>query len=494
MKKATRVLSLTMAAAMAAGMLGGCANGGNVPEKAVKINYVMPGPGSQQDSMDVWNKFNEKLQSDGYNISVNFEVIPLSEYKQKFMLMTSAREQVDIANTYSLDFPSEVRNGTFTALDDLLNEYGKETLTALPEWFMEYQKIGGKTYGIPTYQMCASMRAVVFFKDEAEKYLDIDAFKKALYKTTDLGNKEMYDILEKYMEDLRKAGVKYKDATTLNLKGYDGFTAFYGVKEGEENKVINYALDGDAKLRYEVASDWYKKGYIRQDIISAKDRGNDMGKIGGYAFWDETWTPFVEKSLSEKYDKPVITIPYSEKYYITRTNTAAGTSITEACKNKDKAMQLLNLLQTNKDYYNMLTFGIEGNHYTKTGDDSIKVEYESSPTTNERYGLYKWITGNTELAYNIQTEPDEYKKWVFEEVNDSDYRSPLIGFVPDTSKIQDYITQVSAINGKYYQTLADGALDDWKAGYEQYKAELDMVGNQKIIDELQRQVDEFLKK
>lgn len=493
MKKLTKKIAGIVAVATLAGAFSGCSFQTSKKDTVAKLHYVMAGPGMQEDCNLVWDKLNDKLEEDGYKINMSFEVIPLSEYKQKFMLMTSAREKIDIANNYGLDFSSEVRNGTFTPLDDLLKDYGKETVETLPDWLMDYQKIDGKVYGIPSYQMCANMRAIVFFKDEAEKYLDIEKFKKVLYSKTTFDNKELYDMLEEYMATLKKNGINFKDATILNTKGHDSFVSSYGVDEGNETKVINYAIDSDAKFRYSVASDWFKKGYIRPDILSVKDRSSYQGKIGGYAFWDEGWTPFVEKTLSEKYDKPVITIPYSDKYYITRTNTAGGTSITETCKDKEKAMQFINLVQTDKDYYNMLTFGIEGNHYEKVGDDKIQTPYGAQGTSNERYGIYKWIVGNTSLAYNTQDDPDEYKTWVFDEVNSSDYRSPLIGFTPDTTNIQDYITQVSAVRGKYYQSLADGALPDWEATYEQFKKELDDVGNQEIIDELQKQLDAFLK-
>lgn len=494
MKKITKKVAGILATATLATALGGCSfQGDSNKDKVAKLHYVMGGPGTQEDATYVWETFNDKLKEDGYKMDITFEVIPLSEYKQKFMLMTSAREKVDIANTYGLDFSTEVRNGTFTPLDDLLKDYGKETLEALPEWLMDYQKLNGKIYGVPSYQMCADMRCIVFFKDEAEKYLDIDKFKKVLYSKPTFDNQEMYDMLEEYMATLKKNGINYKDATILNTKGFDGFTSGYGVQYDSEDKIINFALYDGAKTRYAVASDWYKKGYIREDILSATDRNNLQGKIGGFAFWDEGWTPFREAVMSEEYDKPVIAIPYSDKYYIGRTNAAAGTSITETCEDKEKAMQLINLLQSDKDYYNMLVFGIEGNHYEKIGENKIKTAYGAQGSSNDRYGIYKWIVGNTNLAYLTQDEPEDYKKWVFEEVNASDYRSPLMGFAPDTTKIQDYITQVSAVRSKYYQSLCDGALPDWEATFEQFKTEMKQVGDQEIIDELQKQLDEFLK-
>ena len=158
-------------------------------------------------------------------------------------------------------------------------------------------------------------------------------------------------------------------------------------------------------------------------------------------------------------------------------------------------MKLLNLLQSDKELYNLLTFGIEGEHYTKTGDDRIETPYESGQgTSDDKYGLWKWIIGNTHLAYQTQAEPDGYKEWVFDEVNSTDKHSRLMGFVPDTSKIESSIAQVNAVKSEYFGSLASGSMSDWESTYNEWMEKVKAAGNEEIKAELQRQIDEFLKK
>ncbi len=494
MKNKKRKMAALLALTVAIGSFSACSKKGANSDGEVLLKYLMPGPGMQEDSEVVWQAFNEKISEKVPGVKVEFEIIPLAEYKQKFMLMCSAREKIDIANNYGLEFSTEVLNGTFEPLDDLLAKYGKETLEALPEWFMDYQKVNGKIYGVPSYQMCAQLRGVAFIKEQAEKYLDIEKFTEVLHSSP-VFTQEVYDILTKYIEDLNAAGYKFKDASILNVKGLENITSQYMVVHGDEGKVINRTLGEAAKVRYKTASEWFKKGYIRQDVLSATDTQNNIGKVDGYPFWDEVYSPFQADVLSERYGNEIILIPYEAEDYIGFRNSAAGTSIMATCEDKEKAMQVLNLVQSDKEVFNLLTFGIEGQHYKKTGDDSIEVSYaQTGVSENDKYGLWKWVIGNTELAYNIQTEPDEYKKWVFEESNKSDFISPLIGFVPDTTGITDYITQINAVDGKYRQSLEWGVFPDWESAYNEYEAELNKVGNQEIIDELQKQVDEFLGK
>lgn len=492
-KKLRNVMAGAAALAITATALGGCSNKqtGDSNE-TVELKYVMSGPGMQNDCEEVWAAFNEKLAEKVPGVKMDFEIIPGSEYNQKFMLMNSAREKIDIAGNYGLDFHTEAKNGTFAPLDDLLSEYGKETLKALPEWFMDYQKVDGVTYGIPSYQMCAVLRGVVFIKEQVDKYLDLDAFKKALYGSAH-DNRAMYEILDKYMDDMAADGLKFNGSVkALNQRGWENLNYPYCVEYGDgEAKVVNYCLSENAKLHYEYSKLWRDKGYIKEDALT--NTTDYKGQVDGVQFWDVGYTPFIQDKLSEDYGNEVVVVPYYEKDYIGYKNSAGGTSIMANCEDPVKAMKVLNLLQSDKELYNLLVFGIEGTHYTKSGEDRIETPYNLQADSNSDYGLYKWIVGNTQLAYNCPSETDEYKKWVFEESNKSDFRSPLIGFSFDKSSVEDYLTQITYINDKYYEPLMAGSFEDWEATYNEFCEQSNSLGNEKVIEEMQKQIDEFLK-
>ncbi len=492
-KKIFKKLALFLSViSLTAGAFSGCVDNKRASGENVELKYVMMGPGMQDDDNLVWEKFNEKLSEKVPGVKMSFEIIPPSEYSKKFLLMNSAREKMDIVGNYGLNFHSEVKNGSFLPLDDLLQQYGKETLSVLPDWFMDYQKVDGKTYGIPSYQMCAVLRGVVFFKEQAEKYLDLEAFKKALYSSPH-DTKEMYDILEKYMDDLSAAGYQFNGSVkTINARGWEELIFPYSIEYGDEScKVQNYALTENSRMHYEVSARWAQKGYIKKDALT--NTVDYKGQIDGVPFWDVGYTPFIQEQLSGEYGYEVIVVPYYEKDYIGYRNSAGGTSLMAKCADPDKAMQILNLLQTDKELYNLLVFGIEGVHYEKVGEDRIKTPYSLQGSVNDAYGLFKWIVGNTQLAYNCPSEPDEYKKWVFDESNKSDFRSPLIGFYLDDTNVSDYLTQVTYVREKYFEPLLAGVYADWESAYKEYEAESNNAGEQKIIDDFQKQVDSFLK-
>ena len=492
--KFKQILTGVLALVMLAGSGAGCTQKTSGPSDKVVLKYVMPAPGKQEDSEKVWAAFNTKLQEKLPNVEVQFEVIPLSEYKQKFALMCASKEQIDIANNYGLDFSVEVENGTFEPLDALLEQYGAETKAALPEWFMDYQKVNGQIYGIPTYQMCANIRSLCFIKEYAEQYLDIAGLTNELNQNS-MFTEKAFDILGDFAKKVKEAGIPFKSVAMPNIKGMETVVSHYSVDIGDDScQVFNtYANDYMKNTYFKRAREWFQAGYIRQDVVGANDMNNFIGKKDGYLWWDAVWTPFVEENLTSKYGVEILTIPYADTYFIGKDNTAGGTSIMASSKHKEEAMQVINLLQSDKELYNLLVFGIEGEHYTKVGEDRIEtVSPTGQATANDKYGLYKWIVGNTELAYDHQLEPEGYKHWVFDEVNSSENRSKLMGFVPDTSSISNYIAQVESIRDEYYGMLMSGAMENWEEMYAEWQNKLELAGNGKIIAEIQKQVDAFL--
>lgn len=428
------VLSFAMLASIA-----GCGGNDTASTETVKLVYTMAGPGMQQDSAKVFKEFNTRLQEYIPGLEIDFKVIPLADYTQQFMLMQTSREQLDIANTYGLTMATEVKNGTFLKLDDLLAEYGKDVKKELPDWLWDFGKVDGSIYQIPSYQMMSVGYGLRFFKDQAEKYLDIEGLKKELRENTTFTDK-YYDILEDYLAKLKENGELGKgfSAGEYIMKGYEKILDYYAVKHGDESaKIQQFFETEDAKRNFDRMADWYQKGYIREDVMSANDYDRMIGNREGYV----VSTCIVGYKQSEidaqQYHDEFIHIPFEDYYYIPSANAAAGTGIVAATKYPEMCMKFLNLMQSEqgKELLNLIIYGIEGDHYTKIGEDKIQTEYTGQGGSNDRYGLYKWILGNTQLAYDTQSDQEGFKNWAFNEVNVSDKRSVLMGFVPDTEKI-----------------------------------------------------------
>ncbi len=491
----------SVACILAATIMGALVSCGKQEEDDgnIRLKWVMPGPGIQNDSQLVWDEFNKRLQEYMPGVTVDFEIFPTADYSQQFMLMQTAGTTSDIANAYLLDFAKEVRNQTFMPIDEY-SDILAGAKEQIPEAVWDYMRVDGKLYGIPSYQMLCVEQAIVVPAELAGKYLDEEAFQAALWNKE--SKEPLWDEIEKFLEKCKEGGdlgYGFQWGTTVRGSGYtNNLNYTYAIKDGDpEKKVVNiYTTDEEVSYAKRKA-EWYKKGYIRKDALSAAD--DQKGKEGGYVMWQETASSFTaEKQLSAKYGMPVKT------YFATNEDTwnmpiqyaALGNCIMTNSKHPEEAVKLLNLINSaeGKELYNLLVFGIEGKHYTKDSETRITVDYQALPDSSSPYGLYKWIVGNTKNAYEIQSEPEGYNDWVFDVQNAKAVtRAPeFLGFSLDTSKISSKLAQISAVKAEYYPTLLVGATEDAEALFNEYKDKLNKAGEQEVIAEIQRQADEFL--
>ena len=95
MKYVKRIIAATAAATM---LLSGC---GTQPvqdtgDEQVTLKWMLLGPGEQQDSQKVWDKFNEELAKYLPNTKVEFECVTSSDYAEKWKLASASNEDLDI--------------------------------------------------------------------------------------------------------------------------------------------------------------------------------------------------------------------------------------------------------------------------------------------------------------------------------------------------------------------------------------------------------------
>jgi putative aldouronate transport system substrate-binding protein len=173
---------------------------------------------------------------------------------------------------------------------------------------------------------------------------------------------------------------------------------------------------------------------------------------------------------------------FSDAWLTTGGIIATMNSVSRSSRHPEKAMEFLNLLNKDKYLYNLLIFGIEGKHYKK-----IDANY-AEPIANSGFGIScDWMYGNQFLAYfrpgqNI-TDWDETIR-----INTTAKVSPALGFSFDTVPVQTEIAMVSAVVTEYNKPLYCGAVDPDKA-LPEFIQKLKDAGSQKLVDELQRQLN-----
>lgn len=511
MKIWNRIIAAGAAAVMLLSMLSGCGTqqvAQDSEDEEVTLKWIFVGPGEQRDSQKVWEKFNEELANYLPNTKVDFECVTSSDYAEKWKLTSASQENIDIVwHGWMIPYVSEVKKGSYMELDDLIDQYAPDLKKEIPEAIMDKQRVDGKLYSIPCMQQMVSYVSSLDFPiDIYEKYKDkIDPEALAnFFASKETMDKESWDKIEEYIKmikdggDLKKGVFGFADHVE---KGYEWISNPYKIKAtGDDYTPINLYRTPEYKTFVEVYADWFQKGYIRKDILTAENVGNEVYEVkgGGNYLVGQGYMPTESEIDSKKAagSTAYVKIPFENKHYIPYAASASNTAISMNSTHPARAMKLIELMNTpkGKDLYNLLVFGIEGEHYTKVNDKEIKpIGYTSQPTSESPYGQYRWAVGNTFNGYEIYMDDKNrvLENDFIESVNNEASASKLQGFTLDTDPIKMELAQVTAVVGEYKTSLNSGAAADPMGLYEEFQQKLVAAGDDKIVEEIQRQIDEW---
>ena len=472
-----------------------------VSSEPITLHWIMSGPGKQSDADKVWEAFNEKLHEyEGMeNVNLEFEIIPGSEYNQKLMLKRVSGEQLDIISTYSASGGVQglADEGAIIPLDDLVKEYGADILNEIPEWALDLCRANGTLYALTNYQqMVDPMYGYVVRNAE---YWDQEEAEK-IFLATDILDEATLDYFEAYLDKCAENGDLhlgiYPGTTWATRKGYESIYGAFVFRRSQEEIKVELNVQTEAfKLLVERMHEFYKKGYVREDVLSAK-LSDDLYKENGYDLWYTSIEKDTEAKLENSCGFDIVVNKPCESYYVQNAANGGGNAIGAECEHPEVAMQFLELMYTEKgkDLYRMLVYGLEGEHYTKVTEDRIEpIGYTGTQGNSDApYGLYKWLCGNTANAFETVSQPEGWNDYVFNELNANAIPARLAGIAIDTEEISAKVSQINAVIGEFANQLTSGALPDWEKTYDEFMNKLKAAGSEEVIAEIQRQVDEFV--
>ena len=475
-------------------------------EKTIQV-WIM-GPGKQKDSDKVWEAFNEKLQEYVPNTTVEFTIIPDSEYNTKFTQLLAAEEPVDIAwvGYASGKLDTRIADGDLMPLDSLAEEYGQGIIETLGADVLDlHRSSDGKLYYFLCWQGLLGEKKAIYVPTElAELAGDgwLEETKEAVNKWwnspySNENYQKVFDQLDVYFKAAKDADKLYSGYGWSNTMGWNLGTHAGIMRYDNTFTVVPIYEQDSQKTLYKNLADFYKKGYIRSDVASLKSSDVSFVKKGEY-----NPNTVITKTANFLTDSTVDTeslnagvklsaIPIEEKGTLTK-GSATGMAIPYCADEPERAMMVLNELYTNAELYQLLVYGIEGTHYTLNGDGTITTPYGSSPKADSDYGLYKWTVGTCKNAFATQNDVVGY----YEELEAKEAEAlvnPFMNFVFDSSSVSDVIAALSAVDSEYTMLNNGSAGDKWEEIYNEYMAARRAAGLDTLIKEYQRQIDEYIK-
>ena len=500
-----KILSILLAALMILSLVacGGPTNEKN-PDDTITLEWYYRGNGLQEDTQDVNDRVNELLHAvPGFEkINIHLNPYTASDYKNAVILAQSENAQIDILSTVGLNWAQEVRNGTYISLSDYLESDAYSALAnELPDWLWDSMSLDGEVYMVPNYQRANTTPVLIFPKAYAEG-LNLEVIKANIadgWTTTELNN-----IMKSIVDNARR--ISGKDTKYMLPVGWNPTSATYpeyieyltsnsGVAIREDGTTFeNWFANSDVKAIYAEAAQIKVDGYIHPETsvnISSLYNENMMKDDAivayittGYGTMEQN-----EARVSATYGFDVVTISLQENYFMPANWGAGGNGITTYCEHPEEAMKFLQLINTEAgaEIYNTIVYGLEGEHYTKNADGTIKtLEYDGSQggaTTS--YAALKWIMGNTRYAW-LNQGCDPFDVEIMDSVNNNpdNVKSPMIGFVFDTADVENELSRVAAVIKEYNNTIRFGmAGANFENIYNEFLSKLEAAGIGEIIAE-----------
>lgn len=447
-------------------------------EETVTLKWCTPGR-NLRDSEMVMEEFNKILyEKTGLRLEMQF--IDDNIYAEKMNMNISSDADFDLWFVgYLNKYDKMVQNESLYDITDMLEK--SELKEAMPQYVWDSVTIGNSIYAVPNMQVMFEQRCLRIKKDLAQKYnLDL----KSIKKTEDI---------EPFLSEIRD---NETDIYPFRINMHEW--SFQSVDNDDFYDITNFCglwVDGEGILHcepyYEIPDyrnriyklyEWFEKGYIRKDAASVISDTKDY-QNGRYAVAADHYKPGGDYEFRRHYDYETETVVISQPYIGINSPSSTMIGINKRSKHPEEAFKLIELINSDKELYNMLVYGIEGVHYNKIGENRITF------IAGQDYGLNAWAVGNQFNAYFIDGQSeDDWEKTI--KMNEETPKSDFMGFYVDTSNIRTEIIQLGNIEEKYNVMLTGAENPD--TYWEDFKKEMEQAGMEKVCNEVKKQAQDFL--
>jgi putative aldouronate transport system substrate-binding protein len=419
-------------------------------------------------------------------IGATVKLMPVSfgAFAQQMNLMLASGEKLDLMNTGVRWYPMQVSKNQLTALDELINKYGKGIEKALGK-FATTAKIGGKTYAVASVRDLAANRGINMRKDMLDA-LGVDG--KSIKTNKDV-EKLLTTVKQKYPDLTPLAPAIAGNSLVDFMYTWDRLGDGFGVlpDNGKRLTVVDLTEMEEYQSMLKLVRSWYLAGLVQKDAATNKEHWSAFVKADKLFATFHTLKPGIQAQTSKEASQPMVIAELIKPMSSTDTVTNVMWSVPRNTRNAEKAVQFLNLMYSDPVVVNLFDWGIEGKHYVKRPDGLIEYP-EGVDATNVGYGLnLGWLFGNQFLSYIFKGDsPTLWKD--LDAFNKSALRSKATGFIFDSTPVKAEIAALTNVQNQYKVALECGILDPATA-LPEYREKLKAAGIAKVIVEKQKQLD-----
>lgn len=301
-----------------------------------------------------------------------------ADYKQKLQLQLSSGEIPDVL--FVMD-PGEVNKYASQGLLAevplaTIEKYAPRTKSNLDKqapqgWY--YSNVNGKNYGLPTFYFTGQFTSKQLWRTDLLKQAGIDKVPATINEFT-----EAFAALKKIgVYGMSTYGNSYYNQFHTIFGAYGVMPTQWMLKDG---KVVNGAVQPEAKDALAKLAEWYKAGYIDPDFVTGQDLGPKFIQ-GKYAFSDSSNVASLDETNPNssisllKSANPKGTLAFGAPptgpsgksggwAWGTAGNIwAFGKQLEKEPEKLQKALQMIDEIQNNEEVWLALAWGEKGKHW-----------------------------------------------------------------------------------------------------------------------------------
>lgn len=470
-------------------------------EQVEVIAYMM---GDKPVGYDkVMEKVNEILL-DKLNCTLTINFIGWADWGTAYNLLLTGNEPIDLI--YSAAWASDktyARKGAFMDLSDIVEEVAPTLWEMIPSEAWDYAVVDGMIYCIPTALVTYTGGGIIYREDLRKKYdLPIpDSIENmTIYQQGIKDNcPEMYANL-----DGGEVSHEVMRLDNFNLAMNNDTGMVIGSTQSAEEKA-SYAkyekyisMDNEQFLEeLRVAKEWADKGFWDKNLSSnPNDDVNGFFEQGMVALTYngqniDKWTGIYTRALENHPDWEVGFVPYGLKqgYAFISSPTQDATAVPITSKNPEHAIAVVQEIYTNADLFHLISYGIEGEHYTVNENGAYVAMDKASEFGT--FAMNTWGWKNEELMLEGKSETSQQRDDMVAKLEAVEQVMPS-QFSFDVSPVETEAASLKQVITQYLTPLRYGLTDDLDADLKTFFEKAEAAGLSKVQDEWIKQYEAYL--
>lgn len=466
----------------------------------VEILWIHPFQGyNDQELKAVEDAASAYLQKKGVNAKIKFDAYRgFEDYQKKVPLSEAAGETCDLVFTANWvnDFFGGSRNGYFLSLDDLLPKYAPEL------WAYYSPEVWNGSRGTPGGPITAVPNGAPWYDSSGITIADWVTDKYPL----DLSTINKPEDLEGYMADVleKEPGLRYffgnrsDSSYGLNDSNHYGYTKipnlswFLAMKyDDKDHKIVNITTLPEYAAKLKMTRDWAQKRFmwtaVKEDNeLMAAYKANQVA--ADFSYYDPTFDGVADSRFSGVVQHGKLI--YSPLILDPNRITASMNAVCATSEHPEIAVQVLNLDQTDAEFYNILAWGVPDRHWTWQDKDKKLIQFTNSDFNALGYQSFFWSIGNYWLQYYTDPSQADRKTLDVIKANQDKAVAPVFtGFVFDPTSVQTEMANLASVQTEFEAPLFQGSVADVDQGLKTLQEKLKEAGIDKVLAEAQKQVD-----